>query len=602
MTGKLRQKTTAILLSVFLLTGAVMPGAMALEGRPLVQLRLNGSILVGDTPAYIDSNNRTMVPIRLVGESLGNVVDWNEQARTVRISRGDQVVGLTINSRQATVGGQVVTMDTEPVIVNNRTMVPLRFVMENLGARVIWDGATNTVDIWNQPRVERVVLTSDNVNLRQGAGTSFPRIETLPKNTRLTVVAQSGEWLEVRTESGKGGWVAGWLVQDLPVATPDPGGVPDGVTTGPEVKRVEVTENVNLRAGPATTFTRLALLPKGTAMTVIGAKGDWLEVRLEDGKQGWVAGWLVTEVVTANPPAVPPVLPEKETPSEHGEPLRLAVVNSSVVNVRSGPDISFPLVTQVRSGQFLPVIGEQGDWYQVQMAEGKTGWIAGWLVSIRTLSTAARGDGHGRDPVNRADPLAGKIIVIDPGHGSIQPGNWSDPGAVGKNGLYERDVVMDISLRLRDILISRGATVILTRVGDTTLTLEGRAAIANDAGADVFVSVHANASTSRLLNGTTTYYYAPVGSPLEGQRADRQLLASLVQMEMVQAMGRRDAGIFEASFSVLRNTTMPSILAETAFISNPEEEALLGDPVFRAQAALGIAEGLAKYFAIKAEH
>ena len=85
--------------------------------------------------------------------------------------------------------------------------------------------------------------------------------------------------------------------------------------------------------------------------------------------------------------------------------------------------------------------------------------------------------------------LEGRILVIDPGHGSVQNGGWSDPGAVSPSGVYERDVNSKIAFAAGEILSKEGATVIYTRIGDTSLTLQGRAELANNYGADAFICV-----------------------------------------------------------------------------------------------------------------
>jgi N-acetylmuramoyl-L-alanine amidase len=143
-----------------------------------------------------------------------------------------------------------------------------------------------------------------------------------------------------------------------------------------------------------------------------------------------------------------------------------------------------------------------------------------------------------------------------------------------------------------------GANVVLTRTGQSThLTLEDRANMANSLHADLFVSVHADASTNRQISGTTTFFFAPLTDPILGaQRFDRMRLARLVQDGMVTHGGRDDRGIRERSFAVIRLTHMPSILVETAFISNLEEEQLLNNPVFQERIARGIAEGIERFF------
>ncbi len=177
--------------------------------------------------------------------------------------------------------------------------------------------------------------------------------------------------------------------------------------------------------------------------------------------------------------------------------------------------------------------------------------------------------------------LRGLTIVVDAGHGG------GDTGARGRFSL-EKDHTLDISRRLKSNLQARGATVLMTRDRDVKPELQDRVSFANARRADLFVSVHINASPNPASSGTQTFYYT----------ANSQSLAREVQKELQKATGRPNRGITQRRFVVVRYTNMPSILTETAFISNPKEEALLRDPNFRERVARGIAQGLANYVAI----
>jgi N-acetylmuramoyl-L-alanine amidase len=137
----------------------------------------------------------------------------------------------------------------------------------------------------------------------------------------------------------------------------------------------------------------------------------------------------------------------------------------------------------------------------------------------------------------------------------------------------------------------------MTHTGSTPLDLTGRANVANNAQADIFVSIHANASTRHDYGGHSTYFYAPASSPeLYAQRRLRNMLAADIQGEMVKAGGRPDLGVLESNFAVLRDTRVPSVLVETAFLSHPEEERLLGSADYRRKLADGISKGIELYF------
>ena len=202
-------------------------------------------------------------------------------------------------------------------------------------------------------------------------------------------------------------------------------------------------------------------------------------------------------------------------------------------------------------------------------------------------------------------------IVVDAGHGG-----W-DLGTVGRQGLLEKDLVLEIAQRLGKLLESRlGAEVILTRIDDNYIPLDERAGIANQAQADLFISVHANYSDLPSARGVETYYtnlfVSPNAKDLEtrqGTPGDRNpVTASLSPVELhdkieqsrrlaasvqrslystlsVQNPGLRDRGVKEASYVVLTETAMPGILAEVSFVSSPTDEQKLRSDEYREQIA-----------------
>jgi N-acetylmuramoyl-L-alanine amidase len=174
-------------------------------------------------------------------------------------------------------------------------------------------------------------------------------------------------------------------------------------------------------------------------------------------------------------------------------------------------------------------------------------------------------------------------VVIDPGHGG------PDPGAVGINGLRENDVVLDVSLQVAQLLQARGVTVHLTRTSEVDVDLPPRVALANSLGADLFVSLHANAlSLDRPdVNGIETFYFE--GGASQG-------LASTIQRHlMAVSPGTPDRGARPGRFYVIRRTTMPSSLVEMGFVTGQIDAPRLADPSFRRRLALAVAEAILEY-------
>jgi N-acetylmuramoyl-L-alanine amidase len=186
------------------------------------------------------------------------------------------------------------------------------------------------------------------------------------------------------------------------------------------------------------------------------------------------------------------------------------------------------------------------------------------------------------DPEQPPEP----IVVLDPGHGGI------DTGARGSR-LDEKDVNLQIALKVGALLQQNGIKVEYTRSTDSYVGLEERSNIANKLNAAVFVSIHMNSYISSGPAGTETYFYAPAGNEeLFAQYDKRAELARTLQTALVSALQRSNRGVKEANLSVLRNTLMPSALVEIVFISNPTEEALLATTEFKDRTAAAIANGI----------
>jgi len=213
-------------------------------------------------------------------------------------------------------------------------------------------------------------------------------------------------------------------------------------------------------------------------------------------------------------------------------------------------------------------------------------------------------------------------IVIDPGHGG------HDTGTIGPNGLLEKDLVLDVAKRLGKQLERLGAEVVYTRNDDTFIPLETRTAIANQERADLFVSIHANASHDPDARGVETYYLNFTSSSdalevaaRENAVSDKSIhelqdlvkkialkekieesreFASDVQHALHTGLsnknpGLRDRGVKKAPFIVLIGANMPSILAEISFVSNPGDERRLQTPEYRQRIATSLYDGISKY-------
>jgi N-acetylmuramoyl-L-alanine amidase len=203
--------------------------------------------------------------------------------------------------------------------------------------------------------------------------------------------------------------------------------------------------------------------------------------------------------------------------------------------------------------------------------------------SVRTPIKARTPIETPNDPPIRTPIRAGATVVaIDPGHGG------ADPGAVGINGIQEKNIVFSISTQVVQQLRRKGINAVLTRKGDQEIDLAPRVATAARIKADVFVSIHANAiSLSRPdINGLETYYYASA----QGRR-----LAKAIHNRILRNTNMRDKGVRQARFYVIRRTKMPAVLVETGFVTGSQDAARFASASGRTQIAEAIAQGIIDY-------
>ena len=228
----------------------------------------------------------------------------------------------------------------------------------------------------------------------------------------------------------------------------------------------------------------------------------------------------------------------------------------------------------------------------------------------------------GRKPLLSSLKL--RKIVIDAGHGG------GDPGAIGRTGLREKDVNLDIARRLGNLLRSYGVEVVMTRNSDRFVPLDRRVEIANNSGADLFVSIHSNANRVRSLSGVEAYYvsagindskraYATAGSAAlnldDAFFASDSLNLKAILWDMIYTYNRAESiqlsrsicrsigsnldarviGIKGARFEVLRGVRMPAVLIEAGFLSNYNEERMLKNSYYRQRIAESIVEGIYDY-------
>ncbi|RAZ79668.1 N-acetylmuramoyl-L-alanine amidase [Planococcus halotolerans] len=231
------------------------------------------------------------------------------------------------------------------------------------------------------------------------------------------------------------------------------------------------------------------------------------------------------------------------------------------LNARTGPSTGYNVIGQIQKGAEVQVYGYNGNW-----AYGKSGTVTGYF-SLSYLSKVV------------ATPS--RVMVIDAGHGG------SDPGAVA-NGLREKDVNLDVSLRVERMLKAKGIQVLMVRRTDVFYSLDYRAAYGVKNGADAFVSIHANAASAGV-SGSETFYSASVAN-------DSKQLATFIQNRLYKAMEHTNRGVKEYDYRVIEANPLPAALVELGFLTNSGDAAKLATSTYKERAASAVAEGIEDYY------
>ncbi|MCU7557162.1 N-acetylmuramoyl-L-alanine amidase [Macrococcus capreoli] len=247
---------------------------------------------------------------------------------------------------------------------------------------------------------------------------------------------------------------------------------------------------------------------------------------------------------------------------QKAEPTQLSMKEDS--ELRTGPQAFYPVIFNVSKGDTFKILKHTGKWYYVDNGK-KKGWIAGWHTNLNIK----------KDTVTGANPFKGKVVLLDPGHGG------SDQGASSKAGTVEKEITLATGMMLKQKLEDAGATVVMTRTTDEYVKLDDR-----KGAADVFISIHADALASSNPHGLTVYYYH------DKQKA----LADTLHLAIKQKALLSDRGVRIENYQVIRQTKSPAVLLELGYISNPTDEKLMNDKVYRQIITTSIVDGLRNYF------
>ncbi|MEK3721830.1 N-acetylmuramoyl-L-alanine amidase family protein [Paenibacillus sp. FSL H8-0034] len=550
------------LFSMLLLSLLLVPMmSFAAESQPL-QLFLDGKQLTTEVPPLINKDNKVMVPVRIIAESLGSKVQWEEKIRKVTVNKSNISIQMFIDKKEVYVNNKAVQLDTAPSIVNGNAMLPVRFISEQMGIKVTWDDLTRSVFLFNQESDNKGTITAptpvDNISKDKPDNKATDKPSIKPDDKIIDkpsskpddkIPDKSLDKPDGKTtdkpldKPGTDGSKVVDTSKDKPSAqSPEPDSSNTGTKTG-------IIANPNQPPSYSSTSVD-AGAKKPDAVTVIQSismEGDQFVVKTSGGKA------IPDVTTTANPNRVQIDIPNGQLAAG----LKLNSNGEGTITEKNAAVSQIRYLLFSKESSIVRIIIDLNKKIDFKVSASSSSTQLVWSLS----------------PAKER-----YTVVIDPGHGG------KDAGTVSFTGRHEKEFVLGVGTKVYNLLSKEPKIeAILTRKNDTFVELPGRVAIANDAKADLFVSIHGNSILGKEeVNGLETYYYTEQSLPFAIQ----------MHQKLLKASGFEDRKVKQEDFHVIKNTTMPSLLLELGFLSNKIQENTMFQETFQNQVAAAIVAGI----------
>lgn len=551
----------------------------------------DGQVIDMEFPSFVYID-RTLVPVRFVAENLGAKVDWDHKTQTAIVNHKGKKIELTIDSNVATINNEKKNLDRNSiprlVTMDNRdarTMVPLAFMSEMLGYDVGWDSEAKSAYI-NSEKKEEITEKPNEPVKEPPVKEPNDKIDEKLLNKVVKVAKEKVDGQEAIVIHG---------TKDISHKVMK--------LKNPERIVVDLLDS-NLQGSTYEEFKYELGFIKGVRVSQFVPDnnynpGDKIVRIVLDTKDGVLDPSV--KISTNNNKIV--IFPERsswENLNYHvdGRDRTITINNlmetSYSVNydsTRKKMEISIPKNSVELIPGILPIKDGLVDEIKIVESSAETKIFIQFIRGIEYNVLSNKVDNKIILQMKRDTDIkpGDRIIVIDPGHGG------RDSGAVSANKVREKDLVLDLSLKIQNGLEQKGYNVIMVRDTDVFVGLYDRAKVANESFADIFVSIHANAATNKSANGVEVLYAPASGNP---NKIDNQHpLAKAILDELLRATGANSRGtISRPNLVVLRETKMPASLVEVGFLSNAEEEKLITNKDYQDKIVSGIIKGIEKYF------
>lgn len=544
-----------------------------------MKLSVNGKEIKGEMPPIIFSD-RSVVPAREVFEELGAKVTWKASSQLVMVSMGKTSIKLIINSKIARVNSETVTMEIPAKLINGKTMIPARFVAENLGLEVDFDSKTDTVIINNKSKEDKEddkienteetteETTENNTNAESELiSLVYDDFEIDEEDKKLTLTLKADEKVKfsdfvlyeperivIDCESAR--------YETIPEKiTIDKGNV-DGVRFGNQTTSARIVIDVSENIGYSVKHSNKKVIITIDMTSTEEKKIDLLS-KCVYRKQGTIDYFESPYEIT-------------NTELKSKEKQLVITVDTGKVN---GETASKSVNTL-----YANAIGY----------EQKESGVGIYTINLKTEKVRFNVSGEKVLYVKpEIEPLA-KSVMLDAGHGG------NDPGAIftdeeGNVSVKEKDLNLAVTLLVKEYLEEEDVDVSLIRAEDIYVDYLKVGSIANSVGSTLFVSIHTNSFTNPEVNGVEVYGYLSGGTVSNGMSSEqlsKNLLDAILEETEANSRGVRDG----KHLAVVNSTKVPAALVEIGFITNEEEREKMITKKYQEKLARGIADGILKSF------
>ena len=538
----------------------------------IFKLEVDGKLLNPAMPPIV-FNDYSVVPARAVfEEGLGATVTWDADKQKVTVKLGNDMLIMTINNRMAGLNTRWVTMPIAPKIIDGYTMVPARFVAEQLGMTVKFDSETDTIKI-NKKKPTPTPTPSAKPTVKPSANPSSQPTTTGVLVTGVTT-KQEEKKLSVILQTDKSKPAYNSFVLESPTR------IVVDVTGGFKSLPSEIKVN------------------KGNVSTVRFGQNEGARVVID------VSENLGYSVKTDGSKLVIDVVVDPEAQTAINDVFKLITYG-----YEGGRDyIKFNDLergtARLKSGTItVPIYGKLP---QEKNEEKVTGHFASKMtytpvseeegtIAITIKSTDVEMYETGSEiRLKSAHKALARSVMLDAGHGGQDGGavTYNEDGSIK---ITEKELNLDVTLRAEKLLKAAGVEVHLIRSEDVYVDFQRVGSIANDAGVSLFVSIHTNSFTSNQAHGIETFGYLDAGTVSNGMTSER--LSELLLEELLEQTNAYSRGVKDGrSLAVVNSTKMPASLIEIGFITNEEECAKMMQASYRQKLAQAVCNAVLRAF------